>query len=91
MISGLITWGTGDSGAETLDAGSGDKTHMFRVIPWTWGSTAGGVVVESAGPVWAHPMMGRNLRVYPIRVRNDYWVESGHVETDDPATDTREV
>jgi hypothetical protein len=43
------------------------------------------------GPNMAWPMRGRKIRVYPPRIRNEYWVEPGHVETDDPATDTREV
>jgi hypothetical protein len=42
------------------------------------------------GPQWAQPVKGRRLRVFPPRVRNEYWVEPGHIETDDPYTDTRE-
>jgi hypothetical protein len=43
----------------------------------------------SSGGQWAHGY-GKGHRVFPPRVRNEFWVESGHQRSDDPATDTRE-
>jgi hypothetical protein len=63
------------------------------MIVWGWW-TRGAAPLDVAtppGPNWAHPVYGRRHRVFPPRIRDDFWVEPGHVETDDPATDTREV
>jgi hypothetical protein len=57
---------------------------------WTRASGGESVAVVADGAKWGWPVTGRRLRVYPPRIRNEYWVETGHQETDDPATDTRE-
>ena len=62
---------------------------MWMFYPVTWG--VGSVTsTPPDGPQWAHRQRGRQLRVFPPRIRHEYWVEVGHQETDDPATDTRE-
>jgi hypothetical protein len=63
------------------------------MIVWGWWTRGAAPLdaVTPQGPQWVWPAKGRRIRVYPPRIRDEYWVESGHVETDDPATDTREV
>lgn len=64
---------------------------MRRTGWWTRGAaTPGAVVIVPQSPQWVWLHNGRRVRVYPHRIRGEYWVEPGHIETDDPATDTRE-
>lgn len=57
--------------------------------PLTWG--AGGAV-QAADPTaqWVWQADLTRVRVYRKRVRDGYWVEHGHIETDNPDTDSRE-
>jgi hypothetical protein len=61
----------------------------FLGLPYTLGS---GVEAEApdASAQWVWQADLGLVRTYPPRVRDDYWVEIGHIETDDPATDSRE-
>jgi len=56
---------------------------------WTRGAAAADVA-QPQGPEWVWRARGASFRAFSPRVRDDYWVEFGHNETDDPATDTRE-
>jgi hypothetical protein len=60
------------------------------ILGWLTRGSGGEVQAQADGAKWGWPVTGRVLRVYPPRIRYEYWVETGHVETDDPATDTRE-
>jgi hypothetical protein len=59
-----------------------------------WGMFTLGSATASAptstGGQWAHAMQARGIRVFPPRIRHEYWVEQGHQESSDPALDTRE-
>jgi hypothetical protein len=61
----------------------------FLGLPYTLGS---GLEAEQpdASAQWVWQADLGQVRVYPPRIRDDYWVETGHIETDDPATDSRE-
>ena len=61
----------------------------MRTLPWTWGSQAAAPPpIQTAQWVWAQD--AGQVRTFPPRVRDEYWVETGHIETTDPATDSRE-
>ena len=56
---------------------------------WTFGSQeAAPPPVQASGWVW--PVGVDPNWIYSHRVRGDYWVEDGHIETTNPDTDSRE-
>ena len=56
---------------------------LFGPFRWAVGSEA--LVVAAA--FWVHPILCRNIRVFPHRVR-PVIAEPGHVQNDDPNLDT---
>jgi hypothetical protein len=63
------------------------------VLIWGWWTRGaeGEAVQPDQGPEWVWQARGRRLRTFPPRIRDEYWVEYGHNETDNPATDTRDL
>ena len=62
---------------------------MIRWGFFTLGA-ASATTAPIAGPQWAWRGGTLPVQVYPPRVRNDVWVEPGHLQSDDPALDTRD-
>jgi hypothetical protein len=62
----------------------------FLGLPYTLGSAAE-AEQPPQGAQWVWPDDLNQIRTFPPRIRDDYWVEIGHIETNDPATDSREV
>ena len=56
---------------------------------WTLGSQEA-APPPVQGAMWVWPMTMEQHRVYTNRVRDDYWVEDGHLRTTNPDTDSRE-
>ena len=59
-------------------------------FPLTWGAGSA-VSAPDPGAHWAWRAQGRGHRTFTPRVRDEYWVETGHRETADPYTDTRDL
>ena len=58
----------------------------FLFAPFRWAVGAIGLAA-AAEAVWAHPVLCRNIRVFPHRVR-PIQVEPGHIQSTDPNLDT---
>ena len=57
---------------------------------WTRGARSTSTQVALVGSQWVWQDDLTGVRVFPPRIRDDYWVEIGHSENDDPAKDSRE-
>ena len=58
----------------------------------TWGAqSASSSEVVTSGTQWVWPADLTGIRTFQPRTRDDVWVEFGHSESDDPATDTRDT
>ena len=60
---------------------------MIRFLfgPFRW--AVGAEALALAAAVWAHPVLCRNIRVFPHRVR-PVQVQPGHIQSTDPNIDT---
>ena len=56
----------------------------------TWGAK-GEAAQPVQGATWAWQGRGRDVRVFPPRVRDEFWVEDGHSENPNPYLDTRDL
>ena len=63
------------------------------MIVWGWWTRAAQseATQPPQGATWAWAEQTGRHRVFPPRTRDEYWVEPGHQETQNPATDTREM
>lgn len=63
---------------------------MIPFWGFAWGEGSVTTLPET-GAVWAWNHRGREVRTFTPRVRDEFWVESGHQEKSDPYLDTRDA
>jgi hypothetical protein len=91
---GYLTPSTGMFSAWT-ERSDGTVLQWMSAQPEWRGAVIVELVADNPADVapaqWAQGMIGRGVRAFAPRLRSEYWVERGHVVSENPATDTREV
>lgn len=62
---------------------------MIRWGFFTLGPTSA-TTQAPVGPQWVWRGNALAVQTFPPRTKNDVWVEFGHLQSDDPALDTRD-